>query len=134
MIDLLGVPFKRGGRGPDAYDCYGLVMEIYRRRRQIELPDFVTPLSQGRIATVMRENAWRWKAVEPRPEVLVFFRIDGLASHVGYALENDRFIHVWEQSGGVVIERLRIGDWKNRIVGFYDYVGETAGNVSPSLV
>ena len=26
--DLLGVPYKVHGRGPDSYDCYGLVIEV----------------------------------------------------------------------------------------------------------
>lgn len=29
--DLIGKKYLRNGRGPDAYDCYGLVIEIARR-------------------------------------------------------------------------------------------------------
>ena len=39
--DLLGKKFKYNGRGPDEYDCYGLVKEIYNRLG-IELPEFAS--------------------------------------------------------------------------------------------
>jgi cell wall-associated NlpC family hydrolase len=31
VLDLLNKPYKLNGRGPDSYDCWGLVMEVYRR-------------------------------------------------------------------------------------------------------
>jgi len=37
--DLIGKPYQRGARGPDAYDCWGLCVEVYRRGG-IDLPDF----------------------------------------------------------------------------------------------
>lgn len=30
--DLVGKAYRNGGRGNDAYDCWGLVIEIYRRQ------------------------------------------------------------------------------------------------------
>jgi len=29
--DLIGLPFQYGGRGPAAYDCFGLTQEVLRR-------------------------------------------------------------------------------------------------------
>ena len=29
--DILQAKYELGGRGPDCYDCYGLVREMYRR-------------------------------------------------------------------------------------------------------
>jgi hypothetical protein len=37
--DLVGKPYAHGARGPDAYDCWGLCVEVYRRRG-IDLPDY----------------------------------------------------------------------------------------------
>lgn len=31
IADLIGVPYKTGGRGDGGYDCYGLVMEVAKR-------------------------------------------------------------------------------------------------------
>ena len=36
----IGLPYREGARGPDAYDCYGLVAEVYRACRGIQLPDW----------------------------------------------------------------------------------------------
>lgn len=37
VAELLGLPYALGGRGPEAFDCYGLVREFHRRRG-LELP------------------------------------------------------------------------------------------------
>jgi hypothetical protein len=37
--DLIGKPYAHGARGPDAFDCWGLCAEVYRRAG-IELPDW----------------------------------------------------------------------------------------------
>lgn len=38
--DFVGLPYREGGRGPDAYDCYGIVAAVFRTLRGIELPDW----------------------------------------------------------------------------------------------
>lgn len=124
IIDLIGVPFAYGGRGPDTYDCYGLLMELYRRK-DIEICDQRSPERVAEIAKEMSEAMWKWQPVERRPGVAILFRIKGFGAHVGMALKHDRFIHTWEGTGGVCIERL--SHWDRRIVGFYDF----AGNADP---
>lgn len=31
VSDLVGKPYRAGARGPEEYDCFGLVAEVYRR-------------------------------------------------------------------------------------------------------
>ncbi len=38
--DFVGLPYREGARGPDAYDCYGLVAAVFRALRGVELPDW----------------------------------------------------------------------------------------------
>lgn len=38
--DFVGLPYREAARGPDAYDCYGLVMAVFRVLRGVELPDW----------------------------------------------------------------------------------------------
>ena len=38
MNDLIGKPYKENGRGPDGYDCYGLILTVCHRLG-IDLPD-----------------------------------------------------------------------------------------------
>jgi hypothetical protein len=37
---FIGLPYREGARGPDAFDCYGLVAAVFRAARGVELPDF----------------------------------------------------------------------------------------------
>jgi cell wall-associated NlpC family hydrolase len=118
--DLIGTPFQWGGRGPDSYDCFGLVMMLFRVEQGIEVPDVARATCAAEAAIVMRDNAWRWTRIEASEKgCLMFMRARGLGSHVGYCIGQGRFIHVWEDSGGVCVER--ISDWRNRTVGFYRF-------------
>lgn len=120
--DLIGVPFQYRGRGPDAYDCFGLVKECWRRAHGIELPDFLSPEDQGTQAAVGLIQLQQWERVPLQPNVMAAIRIGRLVSHCGFLLDECRMIHAWNRSGGVTIVRLD-DEWKRRIEGFYRYVG-----------
>lgn len=120
MDDLIGVPFAYGGRGPDSFDCYGLIMECARRAGK-NLPDFGFASDQALISAMMGSTMPQWQETEPGPGAVVLIRIGRLVSHVGYMLNADHMIHAWHKTGGVTIER--IDTWQPRIVGFYRYVG-----------
>lgn len=124
-VDLIGIPFKYGGRGPDTYDCWGLVMEL-QKRQGITVPDYASTNDFGKIAAMMAVGIMKWEKVEPTSGVVVAIRIpdaNGVSAvrHVGTVLTNGRLIHTWEKTHGVTIERLET--WKRRIAGFYAYVG-----------
>lgn len=120
ISDLVGVPFVYGGRGPEAFDCYGLVMEC-ARRDGVTLPDFGFASDQALVAAMMGVTMPQWEPVEPQAGAVVLFRVGRFVCHVGYLLDAGRMIHTWDKSGGVTIARL--DDWKQRIVGFYKHVG-----------
>jgi len=121
VSDLIGTPFRYGARGADAYDCYGLVMEC-ARRDGVTLPDFGSVDNMGMNAAIVGASLPQWQETSRRPGVVVLLRVGRFIAHVGYVLDGGgRFIHAWEGSGGVTIERL--DEWKQRIVGFYEYVG-----------
>jgi len=117
--DLIGRPFKYGGRGPDCYDCYGLVREMYRRMGK-EVPDYHSPTTSGEIVAAMLSGRVMWQEVEERPGVVAMMKL-AKSMHVGFLLPHGRMIHVWERSGGVCIEYFSI--WRPRAIGFYDYAG-----------
>ena len=123
MDSLIGVPFEWGGRGPDTLDCYGLVKNLYEAEYPaVTLPEYMSPDNSTETAAMMAGQIDLWKRVEEKPNVVVLIRVRGMASHVGYTLGDDKFIHTWESSGGVVIERL--SQWKRKIIGYYEYVGK----------
>lgn len=119
--DLLGAPFKVGGRGPTEFDCYGLVREMYRRARGVVLPEYVTYETRGENHSLI--SAFRqtdWASVGMGADRAVVFQIGRYACHIGYMLNREQFIHTLESTGGPCVERLSL--WSHRIAGFYDYV------------
>ena len=40
MNDFIGLPYREGARGPDAFDCYGLVAAVLKAARGVQLPDW----------------------------------------------------------------------------------------------
>lgn len=116
--DLIGKTFEYGGRGPDKYDCYGLLREMYSRTGK-EIPDYSSPSVGAEIIAKILDKKSEWTEVERQPGVAALIRLRGNA-HVGFILPYGMFIHVWERSGGVTVERIR--DWEARIVAYYDYL------------
>lgn len=117
--ELIGTPFMYGGRGPDSYDCYGL-LKYLMRDDGIDLPDYASPSDGRKIAAIFATQIQLWERCEEQPGVAMYIRLNGNA-HVGYCIGNGRFIHTWEKSNGVCIEKIK--DWEVRTIGFYKYVG-----------
>lgn len=120
--DLLGTPFKYGGRGDGFYDCYGLIMDLMLRDGT-KIPDYLSPSEGAKIMAIFISELRLWEEAIAARGAIHLFRIPG-NYHVGYALDADRFIHTWEESGGVIIERLSEDNWHRRLIGTYKYVGE----------
>lgn len=119
LSELIGTPFEYGGRGPDKFDCYGLVAHLLRKDG-IEIHDLKSPSIGKEIVAMVHSELVLWRECELREGAVLLFRVPGNL-HVGYCLDGVRFIHTWDKSGGVVIEK--ISDWKRRLVGIYEYIG-----------
>lgn len=122
--DLIGVPFSYGGRGPDSFDCYGLVRHLHALKG-VDIPDYQSPSDGPRISAMMAGELRLWKEAPLRVGATILFKVPG-NMHVGTYLGKDRFIHTWESSGGVVVERL--STWQRRVMGIYEYVGAKSAN------
>jgi len=122
-IDLLGIPFKEGGRDLSGLDCWGLCMEIYRRAGKM-LPDFQSPSDKKTINKMIQENKDLAERIpNPEPLCLVLFRLCyPLATHIGVVLDDCvRFIHT-SKKRNVVIDRLDQIIWRNLREGFYRWI------------
>lgn len=119
-LDLIGRPFVRGARGPEAYDCYGLILEM-NRREGLELPDFHSPDTVRDVADIVSREIGRWTITgKHEPGATFLFRIEGVGAHVGYHLGGGNFIHADEQSG-VMVERISRAPWADRFIQAYRY-------------
>ena len=117
--DLLGKQFKHAARGPEAYDCYGLCMELYRRLER-QLPDFGSAVMPSVISRMVDQHKPQFtELLAPEPWCLVIFMIrPPYVSHIGVVLEDtSRFIHIMRNTS-VSIERLDAQEWKRRIAGY----------------
>ncbi len=127
FTDLLGKEFAWGGRGPDVYDCYGLVIET-RKRAGLPMPDdYASSSDKSEINTAIHDGSRAHNFVQlpgPRPFCLVTFRIHPrFSTHIGMVLADcRRFIHIQRRMRAGV-ERLDSQVWKNRITGFWE-IGE----------
>lgn len=142
--DLLGVPYAAGGRWQphgerrtQALDCFGLVLEVYRREG-IAIPDHaMDQRAAAEQQAAQTTDEWiarlfgRWERLDlsmPRvnilavPPVVAFSNVDGAAVHVGVLIEPRRFLHC-TKGAGVTLNSLDRPPWSERVLGVYQYVG-----------
>ena len=101
-----GKKYRSGNKGPDYFDCSGLVYFTYRQAG-ISVPK--TAESQGRYgAEISRESV--------QPGDLVLFKIKG-DDHIGIMINRNEFIHS-SRSKGVGVDSLNSSYWRRYIVGF----------------
>lgn len=119
LDDLIGKPYRRGGRGPDAYDCFGLLIEVCRRSN-ITLPNEPTgPTPEDNHRAFLQGVDLFRKLPQPQDKCMVLLSVDSkLCNHCGFVVQYPYFIHVLEKKC-VVIERLDSLFWKSRVRGYY---------------
>ena len=101
-----GKKYRLGNRGPDYFDCSGLVYYSYRRAG-ILVP--LTAEAQGRFgAEIPRNNV--------QPGDLVLFKIKN-DDHVGIMLGDSDFIHA-SKSRGVAVDSINLPYWRRYLTGF----------------
>jgi cell wall-associated NlpC family hydrolase len=133
--DMIGAPFKKGGRDlVTGVDCFGVLMECHRRVGKV-IPDFRSPEFYHEIEAALNANKVSWRKWWDKndggeaalalcqPGRSLHFHIAKLGAdcHVGYIYKPGWFIHAWEGTNGVTAERINL--WKQRIVGIYEFNG-----------
>lgn len=123
--ELIGRPYKAGGRGPGDFDCWGLCMYI-AERTGAPLPDLSVPADQQAQTDLVRQERGHFRPLRRAVAgCLVLFRIiddrDKVKWHVGVVLaDRQHFIHTTEKLG-VHIASLNRQPWKLFTEGFYLY-------------
>ena len=117
--DLVGIPYEFRGRGPNSYDCYGLVLTI-SNRRGIIIPDVIYSTDEAERFRLIA-IAEGWQKTDCKPGAIAVFRNHtGATAHCGVMIDDDCFIHSSEDHGQVVLSKLSYLFGK-RLVGFYEY-------------
>lgn len=123
--DLLNKLFEYGGRGPDSYDCYGLMIELNKRLNRFMPPDY---MSNSDCVVISNEinKATQSEFIEiTRPKsycLVTFFIVPKITSHIGMVLPNlYEFIHILNNTS-VTKDRLDSMEWSRRITGYWEHV------------
>lgn len=97
----------------------------------IDIPDYRSPEVLAEIADLVAKQKYRWRPIAVKqgrdlipsehlqPGRLIEIRVRGHACHVGFIHRPRKFLHTWEDSGGVVVNDL--SDWREKILGVYEY-------------
>jgi cell wall-associated NlpC family hydrolase len=105
-LSLQGKPYKSGAKGPDFFDCSGLVYYTYKQSR---VPMPITAEAQsGAGYEVARGGV--------QPGDLVLFRID-TDLHVGIMISGSEFVHA-SKSRGVTVDSVDSRYWRKRLIGY----------------
>jgi hypothetical protein len=105
-LGLIGKPWVAGGRGPDTFDCWGLLVHVYRELLGIELPAYTCMDVQNKLMVaktiVCVFSEW---GVLPTPKHLCAVGISANRKlhHLGVWLDLDGggVLHASETSGVV---------------------------------
>jgi cell wall-associated NlpC family hydrolase len=97
--DLLGIPYKQHGRDKTGFDCYGLVIFLYKRMGR-NLPDYLySKLGNNAFNEIGKSpleltNGYGVEVDKPNySDVIMFFDSKNRAVHIAFYLKNDMFIH-----------------------------------------
>lgn len=126
----VGLPYRDKGRGPDAWDCWGLVRQVLDDVFHVALPDYADAYSAAAdrdsvaaaVEAGLREG---WRRVEtPCEGDLLILRIAGRPWHCAVMVGERLFLHCPppDLKGRQLlscIERLDSPHWARRIEGYY---------------
>ncbi len=125
ISDLIGGRFVNGGRSVvKGLDCWGLVMEVFRRYG-ITIPDFtvdafayqtINALAGEAVETRKWEEVYKPKDKDA-PLVVLMRMHPKLITHAGVFLGDNRIIHTMKSTG--IITSKTTSSLQSRITGYY---------------
>lgn len=105
------IPFKDGGRGPDYFDCYGLVAAVMLDQKGIILPAYgeISATDLAKIGVEIERDAndyEQWLQIDRVKEFDVcVMRWFGKreTGHVGIMLDENRVLHTENHTGPMIV-------------------------------
>ena len=109
--DYIGIPYECNARGPNAYDCFGLCVAVYKNQLGVDVPDWKVDDTAAK--TAMRaitgavaeemESGRAEQVTEPQDFDIVVLVRHGLAHHVGIYIAGG-VLHTRQGGSGAVFE------------------------------
>lgn len=104
IAELVGLPYERGGKGPHAFYCWGLVQQVFRAARGLELPDLVVGATINAAAIKQAADEIGCRPVDDRApaewDIVLMTSIEG--PHVGVMVRGDvglMLLHAFDPAG-----------------------------------
>lgn len=119
----IGKAFAEKGRGPDEFDCWGLVRQVYLDHCGIELPTYLEKYQSTNDRDILgevigSESREKWSPVDkPASFDVIILRMRGVPMHVGVVTKPGFMIHC-ARNIGVVSERYDSLKWRCNVMGF----------------
>jgi len=135
----IGLPYKVRGRDLSlgGLDCWGFAALLTKRQFGKEVPLWegvgftdTTDMFQSRkiakeLALFMANHEDPWLAISPEKREVgdwILLRAIGFPIHVGVYVGGEWFLHI-EHKTSSCASRLDSIEWRNRVIGYYRYVG-----------
>jgi cell wall-associated NlpC family hydrolase len=99
-FEYIGKPWRSGATGPDAYNCWGLVREVFLRRHGLPLPmvDVGTEANFQRLRGAVTAGGWARTEAAPAVDDVIVMR-SAAGRHVGVLVEADSLLRVLHANG-----------------------------------
>lgn len=121
--EYVGLPYRDRGRGPDAFDCWGLVRHVLIERADLPVPDCAQQY-QGAGDLSGTERAFAdylgaWVPVQqPQRFDVAVYRLQGRL-HCALVLGAGWMLHVGAGFNPSLCDRLDRWYWTNRLENYY---------------
>lgn len=123
MLKYFQIPYVNNGRDHSGCDCYGLVKLLSKELDGKDLPNYHYEDAQspenGNIYLEELKKG-KWIRCEAKKGAMVLLRIDGVANHAGYMLDDAKFLHITKKAG-VAMANINDSMFRNRIIGFGEF-------------
>ena len=92
--ELIGLPYGAGARGPEAFDCWGLVRHVFAQQHGIDMPvvgvgplDAATPDNVAAIKRAAEVSGWKPSGAREPAEHDIVLMNSPLGRHVGVMVQ-----------------------------------------------
>jgi len=127
----LEVPYTDGGRDLSGWDCWGCVRYVSEHEFNTPLPEYPNAglkdgaINRRALLEVIQERVSEFVQTNtPQPGDVALLTPRQRPLHIGIIIDTRplMMLHA-ERDIGTAVERLQWSMWKNRIEGYYRYVG-----------
>jgi len=117
----IGLEYEDTCRGPTKFDCWGLVVWVYKHEFGMDVGEDIVYDSKLAKIKQFRDNFSSWTKVEnPIEGDGTMFLLSGKIPHCGIYIGDGKMLHIDE---GLMscIQRMNDIKWKSRFEGYYRY-------------